>query len=54
MNEAYQAHDGLPPDLFPADIPTYTGTPAGAGLLLLLLLACAATSGGLGCHTCAA
>lgn len=25
MNEAYQAHDGLPPDLFPADIPTYTG-----------------------------
>ena len=25
MNEAYQAHDGLPPDLFPPDIPTYTG-----------------------------
>ena len=25
MNEAYQAHDGLPPDLFPSDIPTYTG-----------------------------
>ncbi|PRW45242.1 ABC transporter (ISS) isoform C [Chlorella sorokiniana] len=25
MNEAYQAHDGLPPELFPAGIPTYTG-----------------------------
>ncbi|PSC67536.1 ABC transporter (ISS) [Micractinium conductrix] len=25
MNEAYQAHDGLPPSLFPPDIPTYTG-----------------------------
>lgn len=25
MNEAYQAHDGLPPDLFPPDIPTWTG-----------------------------
>ena len=25
MNEAYQAHDGLPPELFPPAIPTYTG-----------------------------
>lgn len=25
MNEAYQAHDGLPPELFPSDVPTYTG-----------------------------
>lgn len=25
MNEAYQAHDGLPPELFPPDVPTYTG-----------------------------
>ena len=31
MNEAYQAHDGLPPDLFPPDIPTYTGTVARLG-----------------------
>lgn len=28
MNEAYQAHDGLPPDLFPPDLPTYTGARA--------------------------
>ena len=25
MNEAFQAREGLPPDLFPASIPTYTG-----------------------------
>ena len=25
MNEAFQAKEGLPPDLFPEDIPTYTG-----------------------------
>ena len=25
MNEAFQAKEGLPPDLFPGDIPTYTG-----------------------------
>ena len=31
MNEAYQAHDGLPPSLFPPDIPTYTGAAAVAG-----------------------
>lgn len=28
MNEAYQAHDGLPPELFPRHIPTYTGAAA--------------------------
>lgn len=25
MNEAFQAKEGLPPDLFPASCPTYTG-----------------------------
>ncbi len=25
MNEAFQAREGLPPDLFPDTIPTYTG-----------------------------
>lgn len=25
MNAAYQAHNGLPPDIFPEAIPVYTG-----------------------------
>ena len=25
MNESFQAKEGLPPDLFPEDVPTYTG-----------------------------
>ena len=25
MNESFQAKEGLPPDLFPAAVPTYTG-----------------------------
>ena len=25
MNEAFQAKEGLPPDLFPDSVPTYTG-----------------------------
>ena len=25
MNEAFQAHDGLPPSLFPPGLPVYTG-----------------------------
>lgn len=25
MNEAFQAKEGLPPGLFPQDVPTYTG-----------------------------
>jgi len=25
MNEFFQAKEGLPPDLFPEDVPTYTG-----------------------------
>lgn len=45
MNEAYQAHDGLPPDLFPVNIPTYTGAPAAPHRLCAVLLVGAAGRG---------
>ena len=31
MNETYQAHDGLPPHLFPSNVPTYTGGSSSGG-----------------------
>ena len=46
MNEAYQAHDGLPPELFPPDIPTYTGEHEPSGCRLSLSLQPAASSAG--------
>ena len=49
MNEAYQAHDGLPPELFPPSIPTYTGGRLlEVWLVLRRLPGAAAWGGGLG------